>query len=311
MFNFSYDTPGGLSTHKKVVHTDKKQDHHVCHVCAKTFATRTGLNEHMATIHQPREKDQVQCTECGKWLMNIRCLKSHMTLHSHLTYNCNKCTYSTKKQLLLKRHLLSQHSEEKPHTCQTCGKTYKLKRALTIHVATHNTTKSFNCTFCDRVFASSTNFYTHRKNMHPFELQAMKEAELEEQRQKRIKAGIEEDNEVVENVKTAENEENEEEENEEEMESIENMENLEDIQNMDTIIEEFEITSPGATEVVPQLNEPMISNEIIGIQSSYTGINGQEHHIIQTNQLQPMPMVFTLQLLQPVPVVTVPYDLQS
>lgn len=308
MFNFSYDTPGGLSTHKKVVHTDKKQDTHVCHVCAKTFATRTGLNEHMATIHQPREKDQVQCNKCGKWLMNTRCLKSHMTLHSHLTYNCSKCSYSTKKQLLLKRHLLSQHSNEKPHTCQTCGKTYKLKRALTIHVASHNTTKSFNCTFCDRVFASSTNFYTHRKNMHPFELQAMKEAELEEQRQKRIKAGIEEEGDKVRRTVNGENEEGE----METMESVKSIENMKNTQEMETIIEEFEITSPVATEVIPQHNDSsMMSNEIIGIQSSFTGINGEEHHIIQTNQIQPMPMVFTLQLLQPVPVVTVPYDLQS
>lgn len=279
LFNFSYDTPGGLSTHKKLVHSDRKPESHVCHVCAKTFATRTGLNEHMATIHQPRERDQVQCAECGKWLMNARCLKSHMVLHSHLTYNCHNCEYSTKKQMLLKRHLLSQHSDEKPHICETCGKTFKLKRALTVHVAQHNTTKSFKCTFCERVFASSTNFYTHRKNLHPVELQAMKEAELEEQRQKRIKAGIEEDNIVL----------------------------------MKDISEEIQIASPVATEVAtPQIDETnVMSNEqIVGIQTSFTGINGEEHQIIQSNQLQQMPMVFTLQLLQPV--VTVPYEqLQS
>lgn len=222
----------------------------------------------MATIHQPRERDQMQCTECGKWLMNARCLKSHMVLHSHLTYNCHNCEYSTKKQMLLKRHLLSQHSDEKPHVCLTCGKTFKLKRALTVHVAQHNNTKSFKCTFCERVFASSTNFYTHRKNLHPVELQAMKEAELEEQRQKRIKAGIEEDN----------------------------------IVSMKDISEEIQITSPIETET---------NEQIVGIQTSYTGVDGEEHHIIQTNQLQQMPMMFTLQLVQPA-VVTVPYEqLQS
>lgn len=64
----SYDTPGGLSTHKKMVHnTAEKKESNICHVCAKTFASRTGLHEHMSTIHQPREKDQLQCLECGKW----------------------------------------------------------------------------------------------------------------------------------------------------------------------------------------------------------------------------------------------------
>lgn len=63
----SYDTPGSLSTHKKWHHSDQKRETHVCHICAKSFATRAGLNEHMASIHQPREINQVQCAECGKW----------------------------------------------------------------------------------------------------------------------------------------------------------------------------------------------------------------------------------------------------
>lgn len=62
----------------------------------------------MSSIHQPREKDQVQCTECGKWLMNNRCLKSHLILHSTIFYNCEMCDYKTRKQLLLKRHLMTQ-----------------------------------------------------------------------------------------------------------------------------------------------------------------------------------------------------------
>lgn len=41
-FSFGrYDTPGGLSTHKKLIHS--------------------------ATIHQPWERDQLQWPECGKW----------------------------------------------------------------------------------------------------------------------------------------------------------------------------------------------------------------------------------------------------
>lgn len=111
---FSYDTPGGLSTHKKMIHCDKKQQQsNVCDVCAKNFATRTGLHEHMSTIHQPREKDQVQCNDCGKWLMNNRCLKSHMILHSNVEYNCDLCDYSTKKKVLLNRHQLTQVQKQK------------------------------------------------------------------------------------------------------------------------------------------------------------------------------------------------------
>ncbi|XP_037052051.1 zinc finger protein 62 homolog [Bradysia coprophila] len=188
-----YDTPGGLSTHKKLIHSDKKPSSNVCHVCAKKFATRTGLNEHMSTIHQPRERDQLQCPHCGKWLMNQRCLKSHMILHSDTVLKCNKCEYTTKKHVLLNRHLVTQHSDLKPFKCDQCGKSFKLKRALTVHISQHTTEqKTFKCTFCERTFNSSTNFYTHRKNIHPKELQALKDRKMELQRQKRIKAGIEE-----------------------------------------------------------------------------------------------------------------------
>lgn len=192
--NLSYDTPGGLSTHKKIAHSGKIQiQSNVCHICAKNFATRTGLNEHMETIHQPREKGQVQCNECGKWLMNNRCLKTHMILHSDAEFRCNQCDYITKKKILLNRHLLTQHSNDKPFVCNLCGRAFKMKRALTVHIAQHGSTATFKCPFCERKFNSSTNFYTHRKNSHPNELAELKQRKEEERRLKRIEAGVEED----------------------------------------------------------------------------------------------------------------------
>lgn len=163
----------------------------MCHICAKNFATRTGLNEHMTTIHRPREQGQVQCTECGKWLMNNRCLRSHMVLHSDEEYKCGQCDYVTKKKLLLNRHTVTKHSQVRPFVCDLCGRTFKMKRALTVHLAQHGSTKTYNCPFCDRVFNSSTNFYAHRKSAHPKELAEMRRREEEIRRRKRIKAGVE------------------------------------------------------------------------------------------------------------------------
>lgn len=146
----------------------------------------------MTTIHQPREKGQMQCTECGKWLMNLRCLKTHMVLHSNVEFHCDKCDYVTKKKVLLNRHLVTQHSNERPYICDYCGRDFKMKRALTVHVAQHGSTTKYQCPFCDRSFNSSTNFYTHRKNSHPKELAEMKRQEESERRRKRIEAGVEE-----------------------------------------------------------------------------------------------------------------------
>lgn len=195
-----YDTPGGLSTHKKLAHSGyRPSQSNVCHICAKSLSTRTGLREHMLTIHAPREKGQLQCTECGKWLMNNRCLKTHMILHSNVEFSCDKCEYVTKKKALLKRHLLTQHSNLRPYKCERCGRDFKMKRSLTIHIAQHGSTKKFKCQFCDRSFNSSTNFYAHRKSAHPKELQEMRQREEDERRRKRIEAGIEEDTEAQDN----------------------------------------------------------------------------------------------------------------
>lgn len=193
-FPIRYDTPGGLSTHKKLAHSGvRPSQSNVCHICAKNFSTRTGLQEHMVTIHQPREKGQLQCNECGKWLMNNRCLKTHMILHSDVEFRCDKCEYVTKKKTLLNRHLLTKHSNLRPYKCDRCGRDFKMKRSLTIHIAQHGSTKKYQCQFCDRSFNSSTNFYAHRKSTHPKELQEMRRREDEERRRKRIEAGVEED----------------------------------------------------------------------------------------------------------------------
>ncbi|XP_055617048.1 transcription factor grauzone-like [Toxorhynchites rutilus septentrionalis] len=191
----TYDTPGGLSAHKKNVHTEPRTTKvsHVCEICANTFATSSGLKEHKATIHQPRERAQLQCPQCSKWLMNSRCLKVHMQLHSANELTCDQCDYKTKKKTLLNRHRITHHQDERPFACDKCNSTFKYKRALTVHIATkHKEGKtSYKCNFCDRTFASSTNFYTHRKNRHPQELAAMKEQLEQEKKLQRIKAGIE------------------------------------------------------------------------------------------------------------------------
>lgn len=80
-----------------------------------------------------------------------------------------------------------------PFICNLCGRSFKMKRALTVHLAQHGTKTVWKCSFCTRVFNSSTNFYTHRKNSHPKELNELLRKKAEDQRQKRIEAGTEQD----------------------------------------------------------------------------------------------------------------------
>lgn len=46
----------------------------------------------------------------------------------------------------------------------------------------HTGIRKFVCEFCSRTFASSGNYYSHRKRMHPHELAAVKVKKEEEER---------------------------------------------------------------------------------------------------------------------------------
>jgi Zinc finger, C2H2 type/C2H2-type zinc finger len=111
--------------------------------------------------------------------------------HSNIEHKCNECGYVTKKKQLLNRHTIIHHSTVKPFVCESCNKSFKLKRALTVHLKQHTQKIFYPCNFCERTFSSSTNFYTHRKNMHPKELKALRQGIEEQERLKRVNAGVE------------------------------------------------------------------------------------------------------------------------
>lgn len=52
----------------------------------------------------------------------------------------------------------------------------------------HTGIRKFSCQFCSRTFASSGNYYSHRKRMHPQELAAFKCKKEEEEKVLREKA---------------------------------------------------------------------------------------------------------------------------
>lgn len=193
--NKNYQTAGSLATHKKSAHVDTNKTRKLCEICSKSFSTFTSYKEHLTLHSEDRDKMQLKCPECGKWLKNKRCLKSHLLLHTSDEQKCELCDYTTKKEKLLKNHMVTKHSNEKSFACDhpDCEKSFKVKRALTIHKAKDHGGKSAakKCEFCSREFANSTNYYTHRKNLHAKELEEVLMKKKEEEKLKRIKAGLE------------------------------------------------------------------------------------------------------------------------
>lgn len=62
------------------------------------------------------------------------------------------------------RHHMQQHStEDKPHGCHLCPKSFSRKRELDRHIATHTGMKPFKCTNCDKKFGRKDKLVRHMR----------------------------------------------------------------------------------------------------------------------------------------------------
>ncbi len=50
---------------------------------------------------------------------------------------CPYCDFSTATPYTVKIHIRRRHSEAKPHVCDDCGLTFKMRSELTKHVRVH------------------------------------------------------------------------------------------------------------------------------------------------------------------------------
>ena len=52
---------------------------------------------------------------------------------------------------------------EKPYSCNTCGKGFKTKQYLSVHIRTHSGDKPYSCDSCDKCFTQSNSLKKHRR----------------------------------------------------------------------------------------------------------------------------------------------------
>ncbi|KJP86623.1 hypothetical protein AK88_03727 [Plasmodium fragile] len=78
---------------------------------------------------------------------------------------CNVCSMIFANKKLMKRHLMSVHSESRPYKCHLCIKTYKRSDHLKKHILTHKDNKEkikYTCSICQSSFDTPKELRAHK-----------------------------------------------------------------------------------------------------------------------------------------------------
>lgn len=70
-------------------------------------------------------------------------------------------------QTFTNTYLFSQvHTGTRTHTCQYCGKSFRMLQTLRVHLITHTGEKPFKCEHCGRGFSQSAPLKAHIRSLH-------------------------------------------------------------------------------------------------------------------------------------------------
>lgn len=156
----------------------------VCDICARTFNSKVDFLYHYSSMHQTTTMPKVQCNICQSYLLNEKCLKSHIArIHRnsgpHICKICGKVSPSSQA---LRSHQLYVHESVRKYKCTHCDKAFKREVGLKEHLTTHVGGALYTCQFCNKTFNSGANMYSHRKRAHPVEHEKLMQEKMNEKK---------------------------------------------------------------------------------------------------------------------------------
>ncbi|CDQ80620.1 unnamed protein product [Oncorhynchus mykiss] len=171
-----------------------------CNQCHMSFNYRHNFVSH---LNEHEKRTIYKCPICSHMFAHAIELASHLSIHSENTFACSVCklTFPTKSKLAehershltaatqyectecgqsflgsdFPHHHCAQHHNERPFKCQSCGKTFALKRYLRDHERrqhkfgteradpTYKATDSYKCSVCPKTLTSAHDLSLHMK----------------------------------------------------------------------------------------------------------------------------------------------------
>nr|XP_019960838.1 PREDICTED: zinc finger and BTB domain-containing protein 48 isoform X1 [Paralichthys olivaceus] len=147
----------GLQMHIKAIHRNERP--FVCTLCGHAFSQKNNLNMHLR-IHSGEKP--FQCHLCGKTFRTQASLDKHHRTHTgERPFGCDVCEQRFTEKGALVRHKASKHEEGRPHCCHICGKTFKAREQLRVHLRRHKGMRKFECPDCGYKFTRQAHLRRH------------------------------------------------------------------------------------------------------------------------------------------------------
>lgn len=166
VFKSSHD----VKRHYSSVHEDDdKRTWFSCETCGRGgIKTKHGLQRHKLRYHfdGPAEKHPLKCPfdGCGKIQSSKDRLKEHEKFHrGEFGFFCTECDYKTVTIGHLNQHY-KMHSNDRPHKCKQCDKSYKGSHKLKSHVLQVHTlpaNRPYQCPYCDKSYGDKYGLDRH------------------------------------------------------------------------------------------------------------------------------------------------------
>uniref|UniRef100_A0A1A8UQY1 Zgc:66448 n=1 Tax=Nothobranchius furzeri TaxID=105023 RepID=A0A1A8UQY1_NOTFU len=140
---------------------------HACPHCPSVYREESSLNLHLLNFHKSPKKYLERLSAKPKndfaplssddmqekWKSEETSIKS---------YKCSECGKSFRHRSVLELHMRI-HSKDKPYQCKVCGKGFRFGSYLQQHLIIHTGEKPYKCPDCGKDFAFLQNMRTHQR----------------------------------------------------------------------------------------------------------------------------------------------------